>query len=131
MSASLGAFSISPFHCLAPRPSPEPPTCFNSDCTVTRFSASWISVTFSANFRPSLAHSPLDFPQANIAFKFFDTNDDGHIEWVEFGSWLYWTMFQFPEETKTAELLLDQLFSTIVMPDIRRILSRGDNWRGL
>ena len=75
-----------------------------------RFSASWTSLTFNASYRPSLAHSPLDFPQANVAFKFFDTNDDGHIEWVEFGSWLHWTMFQFPEETKQQSGYLTSFF---------------------
>ncbi|KAK3263231.1 hypothetical protein CYMTET_27950, partial [Cymbomonas tetramitiformis] len=59
---------------------------------------------------------------AGVAWAFFDANDDGNLEWVEFLSWLHWCIAEFPEESTSIEGLIDTLFARIVMPDVRRAL---------
>jgi len=57
---------------------------------------------------------------AASAWLFFETDAKGHLEWTTFLSWLHWCQLEFPDDTNTADGLIDTLFGKIMMPDLRR-----------
>ena len=65
--------------------------------------------------------------QARLAWQFFDSNRDGTLEWTEFNQWLRWTLHQFPQINECPYALLDTLVNKVVMPDIRRALTKADH----
>lgn len=62
--------------------------------------------------------------QATFAWYWFDTNHSQAIEWSEFSGWLVWCQQQYPDETQTADGLINKLFTHCMLPDMRRALMR-------